>query len=312
MKKILSIGLLSLLLLLHPNNSTAQVGAAVNGGIVVQARPFSLGANTFTAAQTITINALGTTSTDGLVIQNTTASTVGTTVQISPRAKFCGTAWASGLVASQTDCFIIEVRPELQVNPTRSAMYISSSIAGGAFGDTVKVYDRGAGVQGNYFEVSGAVHVGRSSDLQWIDMDGTARSLIRSPSDGLVSFGMAAGTGAGIDVTTASILAVRTFVQSGDGAVRASFYNSSTISTLTFSTNTIAPTSAIHHLGAGLIKTITVPVTCTPTCVISIIPDAAYTYDNTGNVTVPVGAGLALISKVMTFTWDGTKWNPSY
>src|ERR1019366_352944 len=52
---------------------------------------------------------LGTTSTDGVVIQNTTAATAGTTVQISPREKLCGAAWNSSSVASETDCWIMEV-----------------------------------------------------------------------------------------------------------------------------------------------------------------------------------------------------------
>lgn len=86
----------------------------------------------------------------------------------------------------------------------------------------------------------------------------------------------------------------------------------STTSVLTISSNTIAPTSVIHHVGAGLIKTITVPVTCTPTCQIQIVPDAAYTYDATGNIVLPAGGGTAVINRLMIFFWDGTKWNPSY
>lgn len=121
-----------------------------------------------------------------------------------------------------------------------------------------------------------------------------------------------AAVGIGFNVATVNILSLRVLAQNADAAIRASLYNSSTLSELAVATNVIAPTSTIHSLGAGLIKTITVPTTCTPTCVIQIIPLAAYTYDATGNITVPVGGGLALISKVMTFVWDGTKWNPSY
>lgn len=89
----------------------------------------------------------------------------------------------------------------------------------------------------------------------------------------------------------------------------ASIFSSGTTSTLTITTNTIAPTNAVHHLGAGLVKTITVPATCTPTCSIDIVPDAAFTTDATGNISV---ASTAVINRTLRFTWDGTKWNPSY
>jgi hypothetical protein len=95
-------------------------------------------------------------------------------------------------------------------------------------------------------------------------------------------------------------------------SVVAPFHNSSTVSALTVTTNTIAPTSTIHQLGAGLIKTITVPAGCTPTCTIFIEPTAAYTYDATGNIILPAGGGTAVIGKLMVFAWQGTKWVPSY
>jgi hypothetical protein len=80
-------------------------------------------------------------------------------------------------------------------------------------------------------------------------------------------------------------------------------------SILTITTNTIAPTNQIHHLGAGLVKTITVPVTCYTTCSIMIIPDAAFTTDTTDNISL---ASTAVINKTLIFVWDGTKWSPSY
>ena len=81
---------------------------------------------------------------------------------------------------------------------------------------------------------------------------------------------------------------------------------------LTISSNILAPTANIHHVGAGLIKTITPAVAPTAGMVIHLVPDAAFTYDATGNVTVPAGGGTATINRTMDFTWDGTKWNPSY
>lgn len=90
-------------------------------------------------------------------------------------------------------------------------------------------------------------------------------------------------------------------------------YASSAVGTaLTVSSNVITPTHTLHHLGAGLVKTITVPAMCTPTCFIQIVPDSAYTYDATGNIVVPAGSGTAVVNKLMIFAWDGTKWYPSY
>lgn len=89
-------------------------------------------------------------------------------------------------------------------------------------------------------------------------------------------------------------------------------YSSSASSVLSISANVLTPTSTFAHVGAGLIKTITVPAACTPTCAIYLVPDAAYTYDATGNVVVPAAGGTATINRLMIFMWDGTKWTPSY
>lgn len=82
---------------------------------------------------------------------------------------------------------------------------------------------------------------------------------------------------------------------------------------LAVAANAITPTSAIHHVGAGLIKNITVPPGGLASGTqLQIVPDAAYTYDATGNILVPAGGGTALINKLMTLVFDGTKWTPSY
>lgn len=77
---------------------------------------------------------------------------------------------------------------------------------------------------------------------------------------------------------------------------------------LTIASNAIAPTNQVHHVGAGLIKNITLPTGFTSGSVI-LIPDAAFTTDTTGNISL---ASTAVTNKAMIMTWDGTKWNPSY
>jgi hypothetical protein len=84
---------------------------------------------------------------------------------------------------------------------------------------------------------------------------------------------------------------------------------------LAVAANAIAPTNKQHHVGAGLIKTITVPAGgLADGSLLRIIPDAAFTYDATGNVVLPTGGGTAVVNKLMIFAWDAvaTKWTPSY
>ncbi|HMJ02426.1 MAG TPA: hypothetical protein VK506_05765 [Conexibacter sp.] len=95
----------------------------------------------------------------------------------------------------------------------------------------------------------------------------------------------------------------------GQTITRTAIYSTGPSSVLTISTNVIAPTNAVHHLGAGLVKTVTVPAACTSTCTLAIVPDAAFTTDTTGNISL---ASTAVINKVLFLVWDGTKWNPSY
>jgi len=94
-----------------------------------------------------------------------------------------------------------------------------------------------------------------------------------------------------------------------DGSSRAPFALTSASSVLTISSNVITPTGSVHHVGAGLIKTITVPAVMATPGTITIIPDAAFTYDATGNI---LGSGTATTNRAMTFTWDGSKWAASY
>jgi hypothetical protein len=84
---------------------------------------------------------------------------------------------------------------------------------------------------------------------------------------------------------------------------------------LAIAANAVAPTNKQHHVGAGLLKNITVPAGgLEDGAVLQTVPDAAYTYDATGNINLPVGGGTAVINKVMYFAWDAvnSKWNPSY
>ena len=78
---------------------------------------------------------LATTSTQGALLENTTAATVGATVQYSPAIELAGTAWKSNAVAeSQAHRWRIEARPATGAASTSSTLVIQRSNNGGAYG----------------------------------------------------------------------------------------------------------------------------------------------------------------------------------
>lgn len=97
-----------------------------------------------------------------------------------------------------------------------------------------------------------------------------------------------------------------------DGGTTTPGVSSSPSSVLTVTANVITPTGSSHHVGAGLIKTITVPAFVTGPWLLRLTPDSAFTYDNTGNIVVPAGGGTAVVNKLLLLDWDGTKFTPSY
>ena len=262
------------------------------------------GLNTLSGILTTSVDGIASTSSDGMILQNSTAATAGTTVQMSPRQKWCGTAWDTA--ASQTVCFFAETLPATAATPT-GTWKLGYSLNGAAPSYPMTVSSAGVVTATSLAPQSSTIN-GASAAFYWL-----GRTMLRSNADGTLQVtNNAQSAGVGLDVATDNIFKVRTRAQTGDAAVSASIYSSSASSVLTVSSNIIAPTGSVHHVGAGLIKTITVPTTCTPTCVIHLIPDAAFTYDATGNLVVPSGGGTAVINRMMILAWDGTKWTPSY
>ncbi len=89
------------------------------------------------------------------------------------------------------------------------------------------------------------------------------------------------------------------------------FANAGAGAALAVGGNAITLTHPLHHVGAGLIKTINLAVGLVDGCV-DLVPDAAFTYDATGNIVVPAGGGTAVINKLMRVCYDGAKWTPDY
>ena len=115
-----------------------------------------------------------------------------------------------------------------------------------------------------------------------------------------------AGSSVTLDPSTGALIVGAT------GTVSPGLAATAAATALTVSSNTIAPTAALHSIGAGLIKTITVPaIMAGQGGSFSVIPTAAFTTDTTANIGL---ASTATIGRVMTFTYDSGagKWYPSY
>lgn len=81
-------------------------------------------------------------------------------------------------------------------------------------------------------------------------------------------------------------------------------------SALVVTANVIAPTGLVSHVGAGLVKTITLPwVGFGGT--IYLVADAVYTWDATGNIAL--GGTSTAIGRAIPFVYDqvAAKWYPS-
>lgn len=139
--------------------------------------------------------ALGTTSTDGVILQNTTASTVGTPVQISPRVRICGTAFNSVSALSEINCFKEEILPATNAGVTTATWGLWQSIASGAYGRVLGVNSSGAITfdTGNVTATVGSFVAGNNiqlatgSSVAW-GSAGSGRGRIVSPTDGLFRF----------------------------------------------------------------------------------------------------------------------------
>jgi len=182
---------------------TVAVNTTDPGGAVVlqasspgttQTGAFHLGGVT----SILNFDALATTPTEVLTLQNSTAATAGATVQDSPALKTCGTAWNSTGSTSETDCWRIYVVPGTAAGPTNATLNFDKSIAGGAFGNRMSLSDAGLltvfsaiNVTNNDITaVGGNIITQTTGTFKW----GATRSKMSSPADSQIMLLNAAGT----------------------------------------------------------------------------------------------------------------------
>lgn len=234
---------------------------------------------------------IATTSSDGYVAANGTAATASVPVQYSPRVRLVGSGWnSSGGGTAETDTWIIENRPATVAGTTTQQLYLSSSIAGGAYSDKFSF-----GSDGVLSATSATVTSVLASSQLNVGSGGAFRSNsngtnITMPANGQLNFNNnGASAGAGFDVTTDALIQVRTRAQTGFASVAAlNFQNTNStngqtitaLQTLTELTTIAAAASTdttIQMPAGAVVLAVTVRVT-------TVIPTAAtFTVGDSGS-----------------------------
>jgi hypothetical protein len=199
-------------------------------------------------AQSVIVNGIATTSTDGLSIVNNTPATATTTVQRSPRLRFSGSAWNSVAVASETDDWTIEDRPVSVAGTTTSAIFFSRSIAGGAFTDLMNLNSGGTLLITHKLQISdatGELSIGASGFLYF-----NTRAQFESPADAQLNCeNFAASLGVGLDFATDAVLKIRTRAQTGYATIDALGYKVSGVAGVaTFGPSAVASITVVNGL----------------------------------------------------------------
>lgn len=170
----LAFGLLVVGMAVGPIPALAQTRSATLSGVIANPK--------FTGTGTWTVNGIATTSTDGLLLQNTTAATVGVPTQFSPRLRLRGTWW-NGSSSSVTDWWF-------QSGSTNGNGFLSvqAQTDGGAISEAMRMSTSGGAGFG--ISTGGSVTVNGAQAYVF-----NTRSAIWSTADGIVQFLNSASTG---------------------------------------------------------------------------------------------------------------------
>lgn len=226
-----------------PADASTLTGTLADGRLSANV-PLLNAANVFTATQTVTKDALAVTSTDALVLQNTTAATSGVAVQQSPRLRLRSQVWnTTATAATNTNDWIVESVPVSAAVPS-GLLKFGSSLNGGAYTFPLTLSSAGllsvvtggkygfAGVSnalqlngtatavsgsngGNYFYVDNGTVIVNSAVLT-ISNGGTPVASFASTVNGQLQVTTGnQGAGVGFDVATDTVFKLRTRAQSG-------------------------------------------------------------------------------------------------
>lgn len=130
--------------------TTGLSGGSYNGSSAVAWSIDETFTPTWTGLHIHQINAIATGSTDGIYLQNTTASTAIATVQNGPQLHLSGTAWATGAAASQTGDFKFKLIPVTGAT-IGVQLHIQYQVNGGGYNDALIIDNFGSFIAANTF-----------------------------------------------------------------------------------------------------------------------------------------------------------------
>lgn len=223
---------------------------------------FLIGATSLPVSGVITEtnDGIAVTSTDGLILQNTTAATVGVPVQQSPRLRLRSNVWDTDDLVNKTNDFWIESVPVSQAAPS-GVLNFAVSLNGAATIYPMILTDTGSITITGGISMVGAVasqsdmNAGAGSFIYW-----STKTLLSSPLNGQMNItNQAATAGVGLDVVTDGTLKVRTRAQSGYATVDALAYQINGAGNATSVNKIIKTVTAIADNSATTVLTATVP-----------------------------------------------------
>lgn len=142
----------------------------------------------------ISRNGIGTTSTDGLVLRNTTAAAAGAQ-QYSPRLCWEGRGWKTdATAASQSVVFCAETQPVQGAAAPTGNLIIKAAINGGAFATVATFGSGGAWTAPSTIDATGNISGSSLVALAAQDILFSGRNRFSSPADGSTRIRNAGGT----------------------------------------------------------------------------------------------------------------------
>lgn len=234
--------------------------------------------------QAVTRDGIITTSTDGGLLANNTASTAGVPVQQSPRLRLRSNVWnTTAVAANNTDDWWIESVPVSGTTPS-GLLRFGSSLNGAAATHLMTLRSTDGKL------TIGGLALNAAGNIAW-----AGRSILTSPADGKINLSNNAETlGFGFDFTTDALASFRTRAQTGYATVQALGYLADQSSITAGAHATVVNT--------GEIRTVVYKATVTSTTCLAPFAAAALTADCTV-ATLPAKTKIIAVYADTTAGW---------
>lgn len=159
------------------------VGSTTTNFIVDRVGNVGVGTSSPTTLLTVEKNGIAATQTKTLVLQNTTPSTVGTTVQRAPAIALLGTAYNSVSGGSEVGGFVLDALPATAAGTTAASFTIGRQLPNGTISNLITI------TSGGSINANSSITVGATAGYIM-----SARSKIFSSADGLIELFNNAGS----------------------------------------------------------------------------------------------------------------------